>query len=139
MNVDSPDPNFSFDSAIKKTEHNDQLANAPTCSKEIVVKLWHELNSGINGDLPVKHPSNCKETEDAQNELILIDAIASEKAIGHGGEVSVNCSTVGTELPADNGFVNRGEDNFMTEVSGSFNQYIFLLEYCFIIMIFFTS
>ncbi|XP_041989457.1 CRC domain-containing protein TSO1-like isoform X2 [Salvia splendens] len=108
VNVDSPDPDFSFDSTIKKTEHNDQLANAPTCSKDIVVNLRHELNSGINGELAVTHPSICKETEDAQTEHILINASASEK-----DEVSVNCSTVGTELPADS--VNRGEDNFTTE------------------------
>ncbi|KAL1557385.1 protein tesmin/TSO1-like CXC 3 isoform X2 [Salvia divinorum] len=119
VNVDSSDPNFSFDSTIKKSERNDQLANAPTCSTETVENFRHELNSGITGELAVTHPFTCKETEDAQTELILINASASEKAMGQGDEVSVNCSTVGTELPANNAVVYRSEDNFMTELQNA--------------------
>lgn len=119
VNVNSPDPKFSFDSTNIRSEHNDQPADAPACSKEVLANLHHELNSGINEEFAAAHPSICKETEDVHEEHILIDVSASENAINQGDGVSVNCSAVGPQLPADNALVYQDEHNFTTKVSDS--------------------
>ncbi|KAH6774266.1 hypothetical protein C2S51_012670 [Perilla frutescens var. frutescens] len=116
VNADSPDPKFSFDSTIKKSEHNDQPADALTCSKESLVNCEHGLNSGINEEVTVSPPVTSRQTEEVQKENILINASAAENVTKHEDGVSVDhCPKIGSELSSDNALVDQDEDDFMTE------------------------
>lgn len=118
VNVDSVCPNFSFDSTIKKSEYNDQQIDAVTCSKEILVKLEHELNSRIIEEIAVPPPVISRQTEEVHKENTLINVSAVEKDIKQGDGVSVDhCSKIGPELPVDHALANQDEEDFMTEVS----------------------
>lgn len=119
VNADCPDPKFIFDSTIRISECKDQPTDAPTCSRAILVNLQHELSSGINEKLAVSHPSISKQTQEVQEENILIHGSASENDIKEGDGVSVHCPE--TELPADNALVNLDENDVMAEVSNSLN------------------
>lgn len=122
VKVDSPDPNFSFDSTIKTSEHTDHPADALTCSKEISAKLEHELNTGIREQVAVAPPVVSRQTEEVQNENILTNVSAAENDLKQGDGVSVDhCPKIEHELPAVNALVNQDEDAFMTEVSDGLN------------------
>lgn len=121
VNADSPDPTFTFDSSIKVSKRKDQPTNAPTSSQDILVNLQRQLRSGINDELSIATPSISQQTEEAQEENILIHVSASENDIKQGDGVSVHCQEIGPELPADNAFVNQEKNTFMAKVSEILN------------------
>lgn len=130
VNADSPDPNFTFDSSIKLSKRKDQPTNAPTSSQDILVNLQHKLSSGINEELSIATPSISKQTEEVQEENILIHVSASENDIKQGDGVSIHCQEIGPELPADNAFVHQEENNFMDKVSDILNWCTVSGSYC---------